>query len=83
MLEDHRVSNVATVPTLLRGAMALGEEKLAARDLRLRCISSCGEPLNSEVIHFFWKALGLTQKDQYGSAKTGCRAAISTRSMRK
>jgi acetyl-CoA synthetase len=71
VLEDHRVSNVATVPTLLRGVMALGEEKLAARDLRLRCISSCGEPLNSEVIHFFRRVLGLTPKDQYGSSENG------------
>jgi acetyl-CoA synthetase len=48
-LQENRVSNVATVPTLLRGVMALGAGKLAEYDLRLRCISSCGEPLNSEV----------------------------------
>jgi acetyl-CoA synthetase len=70
-LQEHRVSNLATVPTLLRGVMALGADKLAQYDLSLRCISSCGEPLNSEVIRFFREALGLTPRDQFGSSENG------------
>ena len=70
-LQEHRVSNLATVPTLLRGVMALGANKLAEYDLRLRCISSCGEPLNSEVIRFFQETLGLTPRDQFGSSENG------------
>jgi acetyl-CoA synthetase len=70
-LQENRVSNVATVPTLLRGVMALGAGKLAEYDLRLRCISSCGEPLNSEVIRFFRETLGLTPRDHFGSSENG------------
>ncbi len=70
-LQGQRVSNLATVPTLLRAAMALGKEKLAGYDLCLRCISSCGEPLNSEVIRFFKETLGITPMDQFGSSENG------------
>jgi acetyl-CoA synthetase len=70
-LQANRVSNLATVPTLLRGVMALGADKLAEYDLRLRCISSCGEPLNSEVIRFFRETLGLVPRDQFGSSENG------------
>ena len=70
-LQEQRVSNLATVPTLLRGVMALGQEKVAKYDLSLRCISSCGEPLNSEVIRFFQNVLGLIPKDQFGSSENG------------
>jgi acetyl-CoA synthetase len=70
-LQEHRVSNLATVPTLLRGVMALGADKLAEYDLSLRCISSCGEPLNSEVIRFFQETLGLAPSDQFGSSENG------------
>jgi len=51
--------------------MALGADKLAEYDLSLRCISSCGEPLNSEVIRFFREALGLAPKDHFGSSENG------------
>jgi acetyl-CoA synthetase len=70
-LQEHRVTNLATVPTLLRGVMALGADKLAGYDLSLRCISSCGEPLNSEVIRYFQETLGLTPKDHFGSSENG------------
>ena len=70
-LQDQRVSNVATVPTLLRGVMALVLEELARYDLCLRAISSCGEPLNSEVIRFFHDGLGITPRDHFGSSENG------------
>ncbi len=70
-LQAQRVTNLATVPTLLRGVMALGADKVAQYDLKLRCISSCGEPLNSEVIRFFNETLGLTPMDHYGSSENG------------
>jgi acetyl-CoA synthetase len=69
--EEHRVTNLATVPTLLRGVMALGANALRRRDLALRSISSCGEPLNSEVIRFFRETLGLTPRDHFGSSENG------------
>lgn len=70
-LQHQRVSNVATVPTLLRGVMALGLNELARYDLALRAISSCGEPLNSEVIRFFEEGLGLVPRDHFGSSENG------------
>ncbi len=70
-LHNERVSNVATVPTLLRSIMALGTDRIAKYDLRLRCISSCGEPLNSEVIRFFDETLGLIPRDHFGSSENG------------
>jgi len=70
-LQDQRISNVATVPTLLRGVMALGLKELARYDLSLRAISSCGEPLNSEVVRFFQEGLGLVPRDHFGSSENG------------
>jgi acetyl-CoA synthetase len=70
-LQEHRITNLATVPTLLRAVMALGTDKVKTYDLALRCISSCGEPLNSEVIRFFQKAVGIAPRDQFGSSENG------------
>ena len=71
LLQEHKVTNLATVPTLLRGIMALGRAKVASYRLSLRCISSCGEPLNSEVIRFFNEALGIVPRDHFGSSENG------------
>ena len=71
LMQEHRVSNLATVPTLLRGIMALGARKVASYDLALRAISSCGEPLNAEVVRFFQETLGVTPADQFGSSENG------------
>jgi acetyl-CoA synthetase len=70
-LQDERVTNLATVPTLLRGVMALGADKVGEYGLNLRCISSCGEPLNSEVIRFLQETLGITPRDHFGSSENG------------
>jgi acetyl-CoA synthetase len=68
-LRDRRVSNLATTPTLLRGVMALGAE--AVGGVRLRAASSCGEPLNAEVVRFFREHWDVTVMDQYGSSEFG------------
>jgi acetyl-CoA synthetase len=65
------VTNLATTPTLLRGIMALGEERVRRDPVRLRCASCCGEPLNAEVVAFFRRAWGITVMDQYGSSEFG------------
>ena len=71
LMQEYKVSNLATVPTLLRGIMALGARKVAGYDLSLRATSSCGEPLNSEVVRFFQDTLGVTPADQFGSSENG------------
>jgi acetyl-CoA synthetase len=70
-LRDVGVTNLATTPTLLRGIMALGEDAVRRFPVRVRAASSCGEPLNAEVITFFQRVWGVTVMDQYGSSEFG------------
>ena len=65
------VTNLATTPTLLRGIMALPAEMLKRWPVRLRAASSCGEPLNGEVVTFFQRHWGVTVMDHYGSSEFG------------
>ena len=68
---ELRVTNLATTPTLLRGIMALGERVVRAQAQWIRCLSSCGEPLNAEVVAFFRSVWGRTPMDHYGSSEFG------------
>jgi acetyl-CoA synthetase len=70
-LRDHGVTNLAATPTLLRGVMALGSEKVRRYPVRVRCASSCGEPLNAEVVTFFRQHWGVAVMDQYGASEVG------------
>lgn len=70
-LRDAGVTNLATTPTLLRGIMALGEETVRRYPVRLRAASTCGEPLNGEVVTFFQRVWGVTVMDEYGSSEFG------------
>ncbi len=67
----HRITQLATVPTLLRGLMALGEAAVRRPNVALRGIVSCGEPLNAEVVGFCRRAWGITPLDQFGSSEHG------------
>lgn len=71
LLARHRVDNFATTPTLLRGLMALGLDVVSARPNAVRAISSCGEPLNAEVVDFFRDAWGRTPMDHFGATEYG------------
>ena len=70
-LQERRVTTFATVPTVLRGVMALGKKAVSSPDLALRCVGSCGEPLNAEVVDFFRKVWRVTPLDHYGSSEFG------------
>jgi len=70
-LSEDGITNLATTPTLLRGIMALPEETLRGWPVRLRSASSCGEPLNGEVVTFFRRRWGVTVMDHYGSSEFG------------
>jgi len=70
-LRDHGVTNLAATPTLLRSIMALGSETVGRYPVRIRCASSCGEPLNAEVVTFFRQQWGVTVMDQYGASEVG------------
>lgn len=65
------VTNLATVPTMLRAIMALGEDKVRSFGAPVRRISCCGEPLNAEVVRFFRDVWGTTPLDTYGSSEMG------------
>ena len=70
-LRELGVTNLATTPTMLRGVMALGAAGAGRGALRVRSASSCGEPLNAEVVRFFREHWGVTVRDQYGSSEFG------------
>jgi acetyl-CoA synthetase len=68
-LRAQHITNLATTPTLLRSVMALGAA--AGDGVRLRSASSCGEPLNAQVVRFFQERWDVTVRDQYGSSEFG------------
>jgi acetyl-CoA synthetase len=70
-LSDGGVTNLATTPTLLRSIMALPEDTRRRYPVRVHKASSCGEPLNAEVVAFFQRHWGITVMDQYGSSEFG------------
>ncbi len=70
-LQAERITNLATVPTLMRGIMALGADRVRAFDIPMRRVSCCGEPLNAEVVRFFRTVWGVTPMDQFGSSEQG------------
>ncbi len=69
VLARHRVTNLATTPTLLRSLMALGEAVVRPAGGSVRAVSSCGEPLNGEVVEFFREAWGVTPMDHFGATE--------------
>lgn len=71
LLRDQAVTNLATTPTLLRGIMALGADAVRRVPVRVRRASSCGEPLNAEVVGFFRERWGVTVMDHYGASELG------------
>jgi len=68
ILSRQGVTNLAAAPTVFRSLRASGLPGPA--DLRLRCISSAGEPLTPEVSE--WSRLALTAPvhDHYGQTET-------------
>ncbi|MBN9438315.1 acyl-CoA synthetase [Bosea sp. (in: a-proteobacteria)] len=71
VLEGYRVTNMATTPTVLRSLLTLDEQALRAPDLRLRAMSSCGEPLNGEVVQGFRRLWNVTPMDHFGATEYG------------
>ncbi len=71
VLAQERVTNLATTPTLLRSLMVLDEAALTTKALRLRAISSCGEPLNAKVVEFFRHIWNTTPMDHFGATEYG------------
>ncbi len=70
-MAENGVTNLATVPTLLRGIMALGEARVRTYAAPVRRVCCCGEPLNAEVVRFFRDVWQATPLDTYGSSEMG------------
>ena len=70
-LGDDAVTNLATTPTVLRSIMALPDDVRRRHPVRVRTASSCGEPLNAEIVTFFRQHWGITVMDHYGSSEFG------------
>ena len=66
----YGVTNLATTPTVLRSLMARGET-IRGFGSTVRAISSCGEPLNAEVVDFFRGAWGVVPMDHFGATEFG------------
>jgi acetyl-CoA synthetase len=71
MIADYRITNLAGAPTAFRLLMAVGEKPAKAVKGQLRVVSSAGEPLNPEVIHWFEAALDAPIRDHYGQTELG------------
>lgn len=71
IIQKYRVSNLAGSPTAFR--MFFGYKEKFKPELRehLRVVSSAGEPLTPEVIHWFKQDLGVDIFDQYGQTELG------------
>jgi acetyl-CoA synthetase len=70
IIGKYKVTNLATTPTVLRSLMAQGDW---VRDFgsSVRAISSCGEPLNGEVVEFFRRTWNVTPMDHFGATEFG------------
>jgi acetyl-CoA synthetase len=70
IIRRYKVTNLATTPTVLRSLMAQGDV-IGDIGSTVRAISSCGEPLNSEVVEFFRDAWGVVPMDHFGATEFG------------
>jgi len=70
-LVRHGVTSLCAPPTVWR---LLIQQDLESHRVRLREVSSAGEPLNPEVIDRVRAAWGLTIRDGYGQTETTCLA---------
>ncbi len=71
LIARERVNNLATTPTLLREMVALGPDHVGGAGCAVNTITSCGEPLNGEVVEFFRKVWNISPLDQFGATEFG------------
>ena len=71
LLDDYKVTNFAAAPTAYKGLQAAIIERDALFNLKLKTLSSAGEPLNLEVINWAQQTFGLPIYDHYGQTEQG------------
>lgn len=70
ILEDYQVTNFAAAPTVYR-TMRVEEVPEDIGKLKLRVLSSAGEPLNPDITSWTKENLGLPIYDHYGQTELG------------
>ncbi len=71
IIQRYRVSNLTGSPTAFRMFFGFKEKFDPAIGQHLRVVSSAGEPLTPEVIHWFKQDLAVNVYDQYGQTELG------------
>ncbi len=71
IIQKYRVSNLTGSPTAFRMFFGYKEKFDLAIKAHLRVVSSAGEPLTPEVIHWFKHDLDVNIYDQYGQTELG------------
>ena len=71
IIQKYKVSNLTGSPTAFRMFFGFKEKFDASIRSHLRVVSSAGEPLTPEVIHWFKDDLGVNIYDQYGQTELG------------
>jgi len=69
VLQRCGITNLATTPTLLRSLLVLDEDVMRRAGVKLRAISSCGEPLNAKVVESFRRLWSVTPMDHFGATE--------------
>lgn len=69
LLSEHGVTNFAAAPTVFRAIRSSGLP--VPEGLKLRCVSSAGEPLTPEINEWATGALGVAVHDHYGQTEVG------------
>lgn len=71
LIKKYKVSNLAGSPTAFRMFFGFKEKFDASIKKHLRVVSSAGEPLTPEVIHWFKNDLNVNIYDHYGQTELG------------
>ena len=71
VIQKHKVSNLTGSPTAFRMFFGFKEKFNTSIKQHLRVVSSAGEPLTPEVIHWFNHDLDVNIYDQYGQTELG------------
>lgn len=71
IIKKYKVSNLTGSPTAFRMFFGFKEKFDSSIKAHLRVVSSAGEPLTPEVIHWFNHELSVNIYDQYGQTELG------------
>ena len=71
VIKKYRISNLTGSPTAFRMFFGFKEKFDPSIKTHLRAVSSAGEPLTPEVIHWFNNDLNVNIYDQYGQTELG------------